>query len=149
MGAFALVLERGELEDLVQAMEILGPRPHVSITVESRSTPSHPIYSSYVFLLCHSHSTTVLFTPLLFTLFNNVYEPYIEESACFSSMNVFGMLSTLILRLLLLSLDFNLIVFFFHLFCSILFYLFFSFLCCYFSLFYFFFAHLCSCCQHL
>lgn len=31
VGAFALVLERGELEDLVQAMELLGPRPDVSM----------------------------------------------------------------------------------------------------------------------
>ena len=31
VGAFALVLERGELEDLVQVMELLGPRPDVSM----------------------------------------------------------------------------------------------------------------------
>jgi hypothetical protein len=31
VGAFSLVLERGELEDLVRAMEVLGPRPDVSM----------------------------------------------------------------------------------------------------------------------
>lgn len=29
VGAFSIVLERGELEDLVRAMEVLGPRPDV------------------------------------------------------------------------------------------------------------------------
>lgn len=30
MGAFSIVVERGELEDLARAMQLLGPKPHVS-----------------------------------------------------------------------------------------------------------------------
>ena len=53
VGAFALVLERGELEDLVLAMEMLGPRPDVSITVE-RPIPSTVVMSSMPLTLFHS-----------------------------------------------------------------------------------------------
>jgi hypothetical protein len=33
VGAFSIVLERGELEDLARAMQMLGPKPHVSVSV--------------------------------------------------------------------------------------------------------------------
>lgn len=33
VGAFSIVVERGELEDLARAMQLLGPKPHVSASV--------------------------------------------------------------------------------------------------------------------
>jgi hypothetical protein len=33
VGAFSIVVERGELEDLARAMQMLGPKPHVSVSV--------------------------------------------------------------------------------------------------------------------
>jgi hypothetical protein len=35
VGAFAIVVERGELEDLARAMQLLGPKPHVSVCVSA------------------------------------------------------------------------------------------------------------------
>lgn len=54
VGAFSLVLERGELEDLVKAMEVLGPRPDVSMLYILSCAASH------VFdLICNTLSSCV------------------------------------------------------------------------------------------
>jgi hypothetical protein len=54
VGAFSLVLERGELEDLVRAMEVLGPRPDVSMSSILYCDASHAFD-----LICNTLSSCV------------------------------------------------------------------------------------------
>jgi hypothetical protein len=54
LGAFSLVLERGELEDLVRAMEVLGPRPDVSVLYILSCAACHVFH-----LICDTLSSCV------------------------------------------------------------------------------------------